>query len=66
MSDQAKGQDKAAFLVKILGTQHASWQGTITWINRNETQAFRSTLELIKMIDSVVEQEEDGDGACEE
>jgi len=47
------------FIITILNNQHATWQGTITWVNTKNTQHFRSALELIKLIDSVVGQSED-------
>jgi hypothetical protein len=43
---------QSAFVVKILSQENATWQGTVTWVETNETQPFRSVLELIKMIDS--------------
>ena len=40
-----------AFVVKIVSQENGTWQGTITWLNANETQPFRSALEMIKLID---------------
>lgn len=42
-----------SFVVKILGTENASWQGTVTWVEQNKIMPFRSALELIKLMDSV-------------
>lgn len=50
----AKPNEKPTFIVKIHYRQNASWQGTIQWVEKNITQSFRSTLELIKLIDSAV------------
>lgn len=47
------------FVVKIMQTQNKSWQGMITWADKNETQYFRSALELMHMIQEVVESEDD-------
>lgn len=47
------------FVVKIMQTQNKSWQGMITWADKNETQYFRSALELMHMIQEVVELEDD-------
>lgn len=47
------------FVVKIIQTQNKSWQGMITWADKNETQYFRSALELMHMIQEVVESEDD-------
>ena len=42
---------KPTFLVTIQFQQNATWQGTITWTEKNLTQRFRSTLEMIKLMD---------------
>ncbi|MBQ2003648.1 MAG: hypothetical protein II239_01320 [Peptococcaceae bacterium] len=46
----------ATFKVKVLFRQGASWQGELAWMESGETASFRSTLELIKLIDSVLPQ----------
>lgn len=56
MNKKPNGQ--STLLIRILNKQHATWQGTVTWVDRNETLTFRSALELIKMIDSTVGTEE--------
>ena len=48
---------KGTFIVKINHTDNASWQGQVTWADKNITKNFRSTLELIKLMDSCREQE---------
>ena len=50
----------ATFCVYVQYRQNATWQGTVTWVNRNEKQHFRSALELIKMIDNALEEAEGG------
>ena len=42
---------KGTFIVKINHTDNASWQGQVTWADKNITKNFRSTLELIKLMD---------------
>lgn len=42
-------------IVKILEEQNNTWQGTVTWVETNRTMPFRSVLELIRLMDSVVE-----------
>jgi len=49
-----KSSSKGTFIVQILNCQNATWQGTINWVEENKTQPFRSTLELIKLIDGAV------------
>ena len=47
---------KPSFLVTIQFQQNATWQGTITWTEKNLTQRFRSTLEMIKLMDDAARQ----------
>lgn len=44
-----------SFFVVIKETQNNTWQGTIEWIEKNEKQSFRSALEMIKLIDSAID-----------
>ena len=48
---------KNTFLVKLLSQQNATWQGTVTWVDKKEEQPFRSLLELIKLIDGTLEED---------
>lgn len=50
---------QATFIIRITQNENASWQGQVTWADENITKNFRSALELIKMIDGVVQTEED-------
>lgn len=50
---------RETFIVKITHTQNATWQGTVTWTDSEKTQMFRSALELIRLIDSAVNEEPD-------
>lgn len=50
---------RGTFVIQILNQQNATWQGTITWTDGKKTLPFRSLLELIKLIDSVLETEEE-------
>ena len=49
--------ERETFVVRILNTQNATWQGTVTWTDGKRTEPFRSALELIKLIDSALEEE---------
>ncbi|MGI5929498.1 hypothetical protein [Pseudoflavonifractor sp.] len=49
------------FLVQIRNTQNATWQGTVAWTDGRKQETFRSALELIKLIDSVLSTGESGD-----
>ena len=44
----------ATFALKIMFRQNASWQGSLLWVEQKQEQRFRSVLELLLMIDSVV------------
>ncbi len=46
---------KATFAIRILFRQNASWQGSITWVEGKQEQAFRSVLELILLMSSVLD-----------
>ena len=54
-SDGKRSQGRlATFAIKILFRQHTSWQGTITWLDNQSEQTFRSVLELILLLDSAL------------
>ena len=42
------------FVIKVMNTQNATWQGTVTWTDGKRTEPFRSALELIKLVDSAL------------
>ncbi len=44
----------ATFAVRILFRQNASWQGSVTWLEGNRSQSFRSALELVLLMDSAL------------
>lgn len=45
---------KQTFILEVTSTENQSWQGRIDWIQGKEKQSFRSVLELLRLIDSVV------------
>ncbi|MBQ7796629.1 MAG: hypothetical protein IJ374_08745 [Lachnospiraceae bacterium] len=45
----------STFVVQILFRRNASWQGTITWLDKKQTQNFRSVMELIVLMNSALE-----------
>lgn len=47
-------EERKAFVVQILSRENATWQGTVTWLDGKRTQPFRSTLELLRLMDSAV------------
>lgn len=50
------------FIIRVQHRQNSSWQGRITWLEKNKTVYFRSVWEMIKLmagaLDTVSEQEE--------
>ena len=48
-------RNKGTFIIKIINKQNSTWQGSITWVEEQNTQNFRSALEMIKMIDEVLD-----------
>ena len=44
----------ARFRLNIMFRQNSSWQGNLVWIDENSEVQFRSVLELIRLLDSVL------------
>ncbi|MEA4815626.1 MAG: hypothetical protein VB120_02060 [Lachnospiraceae bacterium] len=44
----------ATFKISVYFRQNASWQGNIVWLEKQEEAQFRSALEMIMLIDSVL------------
>lgn len=53
-----QGGKLASFALRILFRQNASWQGSITWLDNNQEQSFRSVLELILLFDNALTQQQ--------
>jgi len=53
---EALGEQKplATFQLSVLFRQNASWQGSLTWLERAEEPRFRSVLELVGLLDSAL------------
>lgn len=45
----------AAFAVHVMFRRNATWQGTVTWVEGNQSRHFRSVLELVSLISSAVQ-----------
>ena len=48
----------ATFVVRLLFRQHASWQGSVIWLEGKGEQNFRSVLELVLLLNNAL-------GGCE-
>jgi len=54
------------FLIEIKDRQNMTWQGSVTWLEKQETRPFRSAMELLKLLDSAVPiKEEDDVTSCD-
>ena len=51
--------EKATFVVNIQYRQNATWQGKVFWAETGKSCNFRSALELLKLIDGALDEEED-------
>ena len=49
---------KQMFILEVNDTQDHSWQGQLKWIQGDSKQSFRSVIELLRLIDSAVGEEE--------
>ncbi len=47
-------KSRGTFIVKVMSTENATWQGNVTWAEKNKIQNFRSALELMKMLDAAI------------
>lgn len=45
---------KATFAIRVIYRQNASWQGQIIWEEKKMKMSFRSTLELMKLMDNAL------------
>lgn len=54
-----QGQEKPTFIIRVQYRQNASWQGSVQWVERGMKRNFRSTLELIKLMDEAISDGED-------
>nr|WP_319487548.1 hypothetical protein [uncultured Caproiciproducens sp.] len=50
MSEIMNGKP-TTFVVNVQYRKNATWQGTITWVEQNQTLHFRSALEMLKLME---------------
>ena len=51
---------KQTFIIEIVDTKDSTWQGKVNWVNGKKEQTFRSVMELLRLVDSVVAEGEEG------
>ena len=64
MSNRQKKTE--TFIIKVMDQQNATWQGSVTWVDEQREQYFRSTLELLKLIDGALEKRKADEENCDE
>ena len=64
MSNRQKKTE--TFIIKVMDQQNAPWQGSVTWVDEQREQYFRSTLELLKLIDGALEKRNDDEENSDE
>ncbi|MCI6005594.1 MAG: hypothetical protein SOY73_17275 [Blautia sp.] len=52
---------KQTFIIEISDIQNQSYQGEIEWVQGHKKQAFRSVMELLRLLDSAVHEAEDNE-----
>lgn len=58
MSDEellSKHGDLGTFIVRVQHRQNSSWQGRITWMDKDKTVYFRSMWEMLKLLASALD-----------
>ncbi|MEI3280298.1 MAG: hypothetical protein V8R46_05900 [Eubacterium ramulus] len=64
MSNRQKKTE--TFIIKVMDQQNATWQGSVTWVDEQREQYFRSTLELLKLIDGALKKRNDDEENSDE
>ena len=55
-SDMLQKRGKlATFIIRVQQRANSSWQGRITWVEKDRTLKFRSIIEMVKLIESALE-----------
>ena len=58
---------KQTFIVEVIDHQRGTWQGQILWVQGNKKISFRSVMEMLHLMDSVIIDGEDASReACRE
>ena len=53
-SRKNSGGGNCTFQVTVRFRQNSTWQGSILWMEQNETQNFRSVLEMLRLMDEAL------------
>lgn len=55
---QKRGKS-ATFIIRVQQRANSSWQGRITWVEKNRTLRFRTIIEMVKLIETAIDPEGD-------
>ena len=47
-----------SFVIEVKSLENYTWQGTITWVEGQKKENFRSALEMLRLIDSTIEKKD--------
>ena len=50
---------KQTFIIEVIDTKDSTWQGKVSWVDGKKEQTFRSVMELLRLVDSVMAQDEE-------
>lgn len=50
---------KNTFIVEINNKESQSWQGSIEWVQSQKKQSFRSVLEMLRLMESALDDEKE-------
>jgi len=53
------GSSKGTFEISVKFQQNSTWQGEIHWIEKDRRQNFRSALEMLKLMDEALAEDND-------
>lgn len=54
-SKRSLGSD-ASFMVRVIFRKGANWQGEVHWLETNQKRSFRSSLELMKLMEEAMDE----------
>ena len=55
------GSTKGTFEISVKFMQNSTWQGQIHWVEKNTKQNFRSALEMLKLMDEALAEDDNGE-----
>lgn len=58
--------DLGTFIIRVQHRQNSSWQGRITWVEKEQTVSFRSVWEMVKLMAGALETVSDSEEGTEE